>query len=235
MTDAGQYYCEVTVHSSSHIIASDLGIRPLLNLTFQRVDHDTGKHLSLIVGCSLNLTFFQSQLSWFWFYKSTLNYASCLITFFLTTYSCNCFLQTIDIHLVEEFKGEVSASWAHTSIEATLRTGYNLTCVPLMAGIPVPPPLQLPSKDTSANMSGLFSGVTFNCSIFVDTGRGLFSESQLRYLTLRTPETGMYTTIHFHLYTFYLQHHQAPQQHSTTLKGRGKCSFPGLLHLCDPA
>ncbi|CAI8047694.1 hypothetical protein GBAR_LOCUS26395, partial [Geodia barretti] len=58
-----------------------------------------------------------------------------------------------------------------------------------MAGIPVPPPLQLPPKDTSANMSGLFSGVTFNCSIFVDTGRGLFSESQLRYLTLRTPET----------------------------------------------
>ena len=143
MTDAGQYYCEVTVHSSSHIIASDLGIRPLLNLTFQRVDHDTGKHLSLIMGCSLNLTFFQSQLSWFWFYKSTLNYASCLITFFFTTYSCNCFLQTIDIHLVEEFRGEVSASWAHTSIEATLRTRYNLTCVPLMAGIPVPPPLQL--------------------------------------------------------------------------------------------
>ena len=103
----------------------------------------------------------------------------------------------IDINQVEDFEGEISASgtqflfsWAHPSTGPTLGTGYNLTCVPLMAGIPVPPPLQLPPTETSANMSGLFSGVTYNCSIFTLSARGFFSESQ--NLTLSTPETGMY-------------------------------------------
>ncbi|CAI8047962.1 hypothetical protein GBAR_LOCUS26512 [Geodia barretti] len=51
IADTGQYYCEVTVHSSSqYIVASDPGISPRFNLMVQSVEqnlNDTGKILLL--------------------------------------------------------------------------------------------------------------------------------------------------------------------------------------------
>ena len=104
----------------------------------------------------------------------------------------------VGVYLAQDFKGKVSKygtqflfSWTHPRIGTTLITGYNLTCVPKLAGIPVPPSLMLLPTATSANFSGLFSGVSYNCSIFTLSTRELFSEFQLQYLTLSTPETGM--------------------------------------------
>ena len=78
-------------------------------------------------------------------------------------------------------------TWNHPRIEATLTTHYNLTCVPLLQGIPSPRDLSLSSTKTFAEMSGLYSGVTFNCSIFTVTAEG---SSQPRNITLATPVKG---------------------------------------------
>ena len=81
-------------------------------------------------------------------------------------------------------------SWRQPSIGAHLTTGYNLTCVPLLTGIPSPQSLPLlePTR-SSATLSGFFSGVRYNCSISTISQRG---SSLPLSLTLSTNETGMY-------------------------------------------
>ena len=76
-----------------------------------------------------------------------------------------------DAHPVEGFKGEVSSSgisftftWTHLRIGARLTTHYDLTCVPLLQGIPTPPVLSLSNTETTTEMSGLYSGVTYNAA-----------------------------------------------------------------------
>ena len=72
------------------------------------------------------------------------------------------------VHVVEDFrKTAVSAnsltlSWSHPSIAAHLTTSYNLTCVPLLAGIPVPQSLWLSPTTTSATVTGLRPVVLYN-------------------------------------------------------------------------
>ena len=78
-------------------------------------------------------------------------------------------------------------SWQQPSIAAHLTTGYNLICVPLLAGIPVPQSLWLPPTTTSVTVTGLRPGVSYNCTIFTITDQG--SSSPLTF-SVKTSETG---------------------------------------------
>ena len=99
----------------------------------------------------------------------------------------------VGAHPVVDFKNtavsesSLSFSWSQPSIAGNLTTGYNLTCVPLLTGIPLPQSLQLPPTATSVAMAGLRSGVTYNCSIFTITDQG---HSQTLTLSNSTSETG---------------------------------------------
>ena len=44
-------------------------------------------------------------------------------------------------------------------------TGYNLTCIPLLKNIPARDTLELGPNISTANVTGLYSGVAYNCSI----------------------------------------------------------------------
>ena len=99
-----------------------------------------------------------------------------------------------DAYPVEEFKGKVSLSgisfiftWIHPRIGAELTTHYDLSCVPLFQGIPAPRHLSVSNSETTIEMSGLYSGVTYNCSISTATAEG---SSQPKNLTLATQEKG---------------------------------------------
>ena len=99
-----------------------------------------------------------------------------------------------DAYPVEEFKGKLSVSgisfiftWAPPRIGARLTTHYDLTCVPLVQRIPKPPSLTLSNTNTSAEMSGLYSGVTYNCSISTVTAEG---SSLPKHLIRSTPVEG---------------------------------------------
>ena len=80
-------------------------------------------------------------------------------------------------------------SWSQPSTAAHLTTGYNLTCVPLLTGIPFPQSLPLLAPTlTSATLSGLSSGVPYNCSISTISDRGSSLPANL-YIT--TNESGI--------------------------------------------
>ena len=102
------------------------------------------------------------------------------------------YIRNTDAYPVRNFVGTVLAgttfnfSWRPPSIAAHLTTGYNLTCVPLLTGIPVPETLELLPTATAAEVTGLFRGVTYSCSI-ITIGSGGASEPQT--LTLTTAES----------------------------------------------
>ena len=102
----------------------------------------------------------------------------------------------IDAYPVEGFQGMVfsetsfSFSWSPPSIAAHLTNGYQLECVPLLVGIPTPATLMLGPAATSANMTGLYSGVTYDCSISTLSDEG---SSQPKTLSLTTPDIGNYS------------------------------------------
>ena len=113
-----------------------------------------------------------------------------------------------DAYPVEEFKGKLSTSgisfiftWAPPRIGARLTTHYDLTCVPLFQRIPPPPVLSLANSETTVETSGLYSGITYNCSIFTVTAEG---SSQPKHLIISTPEIGKCTIFnvysHKHIY-----------------------------------
>ena len=108
---------------------------------------------------------------------------------------------------MEGFEGEVSEtsftfSWSPPSITAHLTTGYKLVCVPSLAGIPTPAALILGPAATSAEVTGLYSGATYDCSISTISDEG---SSQPQTLTLTTLETGTnnQTSILYYLSSFY--------------------------------
>ena len=78
-------------------------------------------------------------------------------------------------------------SWSPPSVTAQLTTGYMLTCVPLLEGISTPKSTVLGPRDTTAIVTGLDSGVTYNCSIVTVSREG---SSQPRTLTPSTTESG---------------------------------------------
>ena len=144
------------------------------------------------------------------------------------------------VYPVEEFEGNVSSSgisfiftWAPPRIGAELTTHYNLICVPLLQGIPTPQGLSLSNTETSAEMSRLYSGVTYNCNISAVTVEG---SSQPKSLILTTPEIGMLTIMILPLfecvYTHqhkYLQFHLVHQRCLRQCQEREKWCSPGLL------
>ena len=97
-------------------------------------------------------------------------------------------------HIVENFRmtavfsTSFNLSWNYPRVVRHQITGYNLTCVPLLTGIPVPQSLWLPSTATSATVTELRSGVRYNCTIFTITDQG--SSSPLT-LSIITSETGI--------------------------------------------
>ena len=94
---------------------------------------------------------------------------------------------------MEDFEGLVLSetsltfSWSPPSIAAHLTTGYKLVCVPSLAGIPFPAAIMLGPAATSANVTGLYSGVTYDCNISTVSDEG---SSQPQTLSLTTLETG---------------------------------------------
>ena len=78
-------------------------------------------------------------------------------------------------------------SWSPPSVAAQLTTGYMLTCMPLLKGISTPKSTMLGPRDTTATVTGLDSGVTYNCSIITISHEG---SSQPRTLTPSTTESG---------------------------------------------
>ena len=106
----------------------------------------------------------------------------------------NAMYSLTDVYPVERFMGNVSVSgtsfmftWRLLSIGVSITSGYNLTCLPQLTGIPAPQPLILSKTTTSANETGLYSGVSYNCSIITLTTEG---PSVSRNTTLTTPEKG---------------------------------------------
>ena len=82
-------------------------------------------------------------------------------------------------------------NWRLLSIGVSITSGFNLTCLPQLTGIPAPQPLILSKTTTSAKMTRLYSGVSYNCSIITLTTEG---PSVPRNTTLTTPEKGKYHT-----------------------------------------
>ena len=58
--------------------------------------------------------------------------------------------------------------WIAPSTTAQPTTGYRLACFPLLEGIPTPQFLMVELTATTANMTGLYSGVEYNCSISLE-------------------------------------------------------------------
>ena len=85
-------------------------------------------------------------------------------------------------------KASLNFSWSPPSVAAHLTTGYTLTCTPLLERIPTPEALMLGQAATTANMTGLYSGVTYNCEIITI---GLLGSSEPQTLVLTTPDIGI--------------------------------------------
>ena len=91
---------------------------------------------------------------------------------------------------MEDFEGIVSSSTSFNftwSAPNTGNIGYSLRCVPLLDGIPVPEADLLAPNVTSAVVTGLHSGVTYDCSITTITARG---RSEPLSVNLTTTEIG---------------------------------------------
>ena len=94
---------------------------------------------------------------------------------------------------VEEFEVTMSLvtslvfSWSPPSVATQLTTGYRLTCTPLLEGIAVPNSTVLGPRDTTAAVTGLNPGVTYNCSIVTISHEG---SSLPQTLTPSTTESG---------------------------------------------
>lgn len=104
------------------------------------------------------------------------------------------FYSPTDVHPVERFMGNVSVSgtsfmfiWRLLSIGVSITSGFNLTCLPQLTGIPAPQPLLLSKTTTSAKVTRLYSGVSYNCSIITLTTE---DPSVPQNTTLTTPEKG---------------------------------------------
>ena len=76
-------------------------------------------------------------------------------------------------------------------------TGYNLICIPLLQNIPTPEKLALGPNTTTANVTTLCSGVTYDCSII---SLIINKYSQPSFLNSTTVETGTNKTNKLLLY-----------------------------------
>ena len=117
--------------------------------------------------------------------------------------------------------------WTPPSIGASLTSGYKLSCIPLLQGIPFPHPLQPPPNATSAILTGLFSGVDYNCSLVTITAEGT---SLPNTLSFHSPETGNHhLNLQYPSLDISAQLLQVLQETSVQMWERGKFCSPGLL------
>ena len=65
--------------------------------------------------------------------------------------------------IVDSSATSLTFSWTLTPVASLLITGYNITCTPLMEGIPLPEPLVGEQRDTSATVTGLHPGISYTC------------------------------------------------------------------------
>ena len=80
-------------------------------------------------------------------------------------------------------------SWSAPNTTAQPTTGYRLTCVPLLEGVFISQSLIVDSTATTANMTRLYSGVAYNCSIHVE------GSTQIATVISTTAESGSYIAI----------------------------------------
>ena len=86
----------------------------------------------------------------------------------------------------------LSFSWQEPTNPNGVATGYELSCLPLLLGIPTPQPLRLGPTDQTTVLANLHPGVTYNCSIRSSNGAG---HSNLVYAAGTTQETGAVLTV----------------------------------------
>lgn len=80
-------------------------------------------------------------------------------------------------------------SWAPPSIGGDLTTDFTLTCTPLLVGIPVPDPMSTGSgEQLNISLTGLYPGVSYNCSVVAVTPEG---RSTPETIVETTEETGI--------------------------------------------
>ena len=104
----------------------------------------------------------------------------------------------------------LSFSWQTPITLNGVLTGYQLSCLPLLSGIPSPQPLTPGPTAVVDTVSGLYPGVGYNCSLVATNPAG---PSDPVYSNGTTQETGMYMYIHvpysvllcFKLHTVYSQ------------------------------
>ena len=81
----------------------------------------------------------------------------------------------------------LSFSWQTPMTPNGVLTGYQLSCEPLLLGIP--PPQTLITTAVAGTVSGLYPGVGYNCSIVARNSAG---PSDSVYISGTTQETGVY-------------------------------------------
>ena len=86
----------------------------------------------------------------------------------------------------------LSFSWNTPGAGDELIVGYVLTCLPLLIGIVALQPLNLEHNATSATITGLHSGMVYQCSIATISSEGL---SKFKNITFATLEIGNYSCI----------------------------------------
>ena len=79
-------------------------------------------------------------------------------------------------------------SWTLTPVASLLISGYNITCTPLVEGIPLPEPLVVREPNTvTASVTELYPGVSYTCAIVTFNS---WQTSLPRNITYSIPEIG---------------------------------------------
>ena len=93
-----------------------------------------------------------------------------------------------ELTVLSSSNSSLTLSWEPPTQGHDLSTGFRLTCTPLLVGIPPPRSLNSTGGDfTNLTLSGLYSGVSYNCSVVTLTAEG---ESESRNIVQTTEETG---------------------------------------------
>ena len=96
--------------------------------------------------------------------------------------------------IVHSSATSLTFSWTLTPAASLLITGYNVTCTPLMEGIPLPEPLVGKQGDTSATVTGLHPGINYTCVAVTFT---LWGTSLAHNITYSTSEIGRRQYLYF--------------------------------------
>ena len=93
----------------------------------------------------------------------------------------------VELLTVEAENNTIQLTWEPSSIVADFTTGYIISCITLMKGIPQPEVQTLPPNETLTAVSAHY-GVSYTCEIFAVTAQGTSSG---RSVNITIPETGL--------------------------------------------